>query len=212
MAPGSATPSPSRPTGFVVAESQAQAPAVMPIPVIPVAVPGSSSPSLLLMQRQQLPMPAALPTTGDSRVMTEDQLAQFAEQIRQFSEISRFSIQRQKASMDAERQRRTHKSGFRGSSSNTERPPGATRPRWKPTPVQISILEYIFENSDLLPGDKDITIITDGLRLYGPVEEVNVFYWFQNRRARAKRTANQEHHPKVRNFDPAKTLEPFEKL
>nr|ALK82455.1 wuschel-like homeobox 11C [Selaginella kraussiana] len=147
--------------------------------------PGTVEGTLL---RQDLPKPAGLPSTSDSsRVMTEEQLSQFAEQIKQFSEISRRSIEKQKAKLDAERDRRSHKSGFRG--AGAERPPGATRPRWKPTTVQISILEYIFENSDLLPGDKDITVITNGLRLYGPVEEVNVFYWFQNRRARAKRTA-----------------------
>ncbi|KAJ7550551.1 hypothetical protein O6H91_07G105600 [Diphasiastrum complanatum] len=148
----------------------------------------SNAAVLARIMASELPKPRFIP--GKQQVMTHDQLAAFAHQIQQFALISTRSISMHKKFADTEKRTHVRKIGSRGGYYDrltTDKTPGAARPRWKPTAIQISILEFIFSNSDLLPGDNDIMAITDALRQYGPVEEVNVFYWFQNRRARAKR-------------------------
>ncbi|KAI5080576.1 hypothetical protein GOP47_0004469 [Adiantum capillus-veneris] len=61
------------------------------------------------------------------------------------------------------------------------------RPRWCPTQEQIQILESIFNSGTTTPTRDMIVDIAAQLRKYGTIAEANVFYWFQNRKARAKR-------------------------
>ncbi|MCO5574245.1 hypothetical protein L7F22_028027 [Adiantum nelumboides] len=61
------------------------------------------------------------------------------------------------------------------------------RPRWCPTQEQIQILESIFNSGTTTPSRDMIVDIAAQLRKYGTIAEANVFYWFQNRKARAKR-------------------------
>ncbi|GAB2231954.1 hypothetical protein Drorol1_Dr00010973 [Drosera rotundifolia] len=62
-----------------------------------------------------------------------------------------------------------------------------TRQRWSPTPVQLQILESIFDQGIGTPSKQKIKEITAQLSQHGKISEMNVYNWFQNRRARSKR-------------------------
>ncbi|XP_059283726.1 WUSCHEL-related homeobox 8-like [Lycium ferocissimum] len=61
------------------------------------------------------------------------------------------------------------------------------RHRWTPTPVQLQILERIFDQGNGTPTKQKIKDITFELSQHGQISETNVYNWFQNRRARSKR-------------------------
>ncbi|XVE69983.1 hypothetical protein DITRI_Ditri10aG0035100 [Diplodiscus trichospermus] len=61
------------------------------------------------------------------------------------------------------------------------------RQRWTPTPVQLQILERIFDQGTGTPSKQKIKQITSELSQHGQISETNVYNWFQNRRARSKR-------------------------
>ncbi|GMH24534.1 hypothetical protein Nepgr_026377 [Nepenthes gracilis] len=61
------------------------------------------------------------------------------------------------------------------------------RQRWTPTPMQLQILERIFDKGLGIPSKQKIKDITAELSLHGQISETNVYNWFQNRRARSKR-------------------------
>ncbi|KAJ4866912.1 WUSCHEL-related homeobox 13 [Raphanus sativus] len=61
------------------------------------------------------------------------------------------------------------------------------RQRWTPTPVQLQILERIFDQGTGTPSKQKIKDITEELSQHGQISEQNVYNWFQNRRARSKR-------------------------
>ncbi|GAV83034.1 Homeobox domain-containing protein [Cephalotus follicularis] len=61
------------------------------------------------------------------------------------------------------------------------------RQRWTPTPVQLQILESIFDQGTGTPSKQKIKEITSELSQHGQISETNVYNWFQNRRARSKR-------------------------
>lgn len=61
------------------------------------------------------------------------------------------------------------------------------RQRWCPTPMQLQILENIFEQGTGTPTKQKIKEIASELSQHGQISETNVYNWFQNRRARSKR-------------------------
>ncbi|MCO5597428.1 hypothetical protein L7F22_051506 [Adiantum nelumboides] len=69
------------------------------------------------------------------------------------------------------------------------------RPRWSPTQEQIQILESLFNSGTTTPSRDMIVEIAAELRKFGTIAEANVFYWFQNRKARAKRKQLQPRVP-----------------
>ncbi|CAN8315170.1 unnamed protein product [Cochlearia groenlandica] len=71
--------------------------------------------------------------------------------------------------------------------------------RWCPTPEQLMILEEMYRSGIRTPNAVQIQQITAHLALYGRIEGKNVFYWFQNHKARdrqklRKKLAKQLHH------------------
>ncbi|KAJ8541117.1 hypothetical protein K7X08_001933 [Anisodus acutangulus] len=62
--------------------------------------------------------------------------------------------------------------------------PGGTR--WNPTQEQIVILEMLYRGGMRTPNAQQIEQITAQLGKYGKIEGKNVFYWFQNHKARER--------------------------
>ncbi|KAL0462384.1 UNVERIFIED_CONTAM: WUSCHEL-related homeobox 8 [Sesamum latifolium] len=61
------------------------------------------------------------------------------------------------------------------------------RQRWTPTPMQLQILERIFNQGTHSVGRPRVQELTAELLKHGQISETNVYNWFQNRRARSKR-------------------------
>ncbi|XVF20160.1 hypothetical protein REPUB_Repub11eG0174300 [Reevesia pubescens] len=60
----------------------------------------------------------------------------------------------------------------------------AASSRWCPTPEQLMILEEMYRSGIRTPNASQIQQITSHLSFYGKIEGKNVFYWFQNHKAR----------------------------
>ncbi|KAE9600641.1 putative transcription factor homeobox-WOX family [Lupinus albus] len=67
-----------------------------------------------------------------------------------------------------------------------------TGSRWNPTKEQISMLENLYEQGIRTPSEEQIKQITTRLKAYGHIEGKNVFYWFQNHKARQRQKQKQE--------------------
>ncbi|MCO5604793.1 hypothetical protein L7F22_058965 [Adiantum nelumboides] len=65
------------------------------------------------------------------------------------------------------------------------------RQRWTPSQIQLQILESVFDKSNGTPSKQRIKELTVELGKHGSILETNVYNWFQNRKARAKR--KQQH-------------------
>ncbi|EYU18899.1 hypothetical protein MIMGU_mgv1a022343mg [Erythranthe guttata] len=85
--------------------------------------------------------------------------------------------------------------------------------RWCPTAEQVMILDELYRRGLKTPNSAQIQRIAGHLSFYGKVQGKNVFYWFQNHKARErqklrKKFANlllhhQHHHdPHTRFLDP----------
>ncbi|KAI3423642.1 Homeobox domain-containing protein [Psidium guajava] len=64
--------------------------------------------------------------------------------------------------------------------------------RWNPTKEQIGILESLYRQGIRTPTADQIQQITGRLKTYGHIEGKNVFYWFQNHKARQRQKEKQE--------------------
>ncbi|XP_075479067.1 WUSCHEL-related homeobox 1-like [Primulina tabacum] len=62
----------------------------------------------------------------------------------------------------------------------------AVSSRWNPTPEQLRTLEELYRRGTRTPSAEQIQHITAKLRRYGKIEGKNVFYWFQNHKARER--------------------------
>jgi len=58
--------------------------------------------------------------------------------------------------------------------------------RWSPTPVQLLVLEELYRQGTKTPSAEQIQQIASQLRQFGKIEGKNVFYWFQNHKARER--------------------------
>ncbi|XP_058100138.1 WUSCHEL-related homeobox 5-like [Magnolia sinica] len=56
--------------------------------------------------------------------------------------------------------------------------------RWNPTAEQVKILTDLFRSGLRTPTTDQIQCISTHLSTYGQIESKNVFYWFQNHKAR----------------------------
>ncbi|PKA52499.1 WUSCHEL-related homeobox 9 [Apostasia shenzhenica] len=79
--------------------------------------------------------------------------------------------------------------------------------RWNPTLQQVKVLTELFSAGLRTPSTEQIQKISRHLSSFGKIESKNVFYWFQNHKARErlhqynandlikKRRRQQLHHP-----------------
>ncbi|KAL5220941.1 hypothetical protein ABZP36_025654 [Zizania latifolia] len=64
--------------------------------------------------------------------------------------------------------------------------------RWTPTKEQIAVLEGLYRQGLRTPTAEQIQQITARLRQHGHIEGKNVFYWFQNHKARQRQKQKQQ--------------------
>nr|GLL21796.1 WUSCHEL-related homeobox 1 isoform X3 [Ipomoea trifida] len=64
--------------------------------------------------------------------------------------------------------------------------------RWNPTPEQLQTLEELYRRGTRTPSADQIQHITAQLRKYGKIEGKNVFYWFQNHKARERQKRRRQ--------------------
>lgn len=77
-----------------------------------------------------------------------------------------------------------------GENENLGSGPGGSR--WNPTKEQINVLENLYRQGLRTPSAEEIQQITARLRAFGHIEGKNVFYWFQNHKARQRQKQKQE--------------------
>ncbi|KAJ9539922.1 hypothetical protein OSB04_026428 [Centaurea solstitialis] len=63
---------------------------------------------------------------------------------------------------------------------------GAKCGRWNPTNEQVKVLTDLFRSGLRTPTTDQIQNISSQLSFYGKIESKNVFYWFQNHKARER--------------------------
>ncbi|KAK2999241.1 hypothetical protein RJ639_022754 [Escallonia herrerae] len=64
--------------------------------------------------------------------------------------------------------------------------------RWNPTPEQLQALQEIYRSGTRTPTAEQIQLIAAKLRRFGKIEGKNVFYWFQNHKARERQKRGRE--------------------
>ncbi|PON69057.1 Homeodomain transcription factor [Parasponia andersonii] len=76
-------------------------------------------------------------------------------------------------------------SSVRGTTSTTSGT-GTKCGRWNPTSEQVKVLTDLFRSGLRTPSTDQIQKISTQLSFYGKIESKNVFYWFQNHKARER--------------------------
>jgi len=75
-------------------------------------------------------------------------------------------------------------SSFHGKSGSSST--GTKCGRWNPTTEQVKLLTELFRAGLRTPSTDQIQKISNQLSFYGKIESKNVFYWFQNHKARER--------------------------
>ncbi|XP_022994694.1 WUSCHEL-related homeobox 1-like [Cucurbita maxima] len=76
--------------------------------------------------------------------------------------------------------------------NNAPPPPVVVSSRWNPTPEQLRLLEELYRRGTRTPSADQIQHITAQLRRFGKIEGKNVFYWFQNHKARERQKRRRQ--------------------
>ncbi|XP_058209962.1 uncharacterized protein LOC131322605 [Rhododendron vialii] len=79
--------------------------------------------------------------------------------------------------------------------------------RWNPTPEQLQALEDMYEGGTRTPTADQIKLIAGELRQFGKIDGKNVFYWFQNHRARGRQKRRREHRESLESEVPDSSKE-----
>ncbi|KAG5602906.1 hypothetical protein H5410_034276 [Solanum commersonii] len=66
------------------------------------------------------------------------------------------------------------------------------RARWKPTPQQLMILQDMYKKGLTNPNSCQVQMITSHLSMFGKIQWKNVFYWFQNHKARDRQKMRKQ--------------------
>lgn len=64
--------------------------------------------------------------------------------------------------------------------------------RWNPTPEQLQVLEEMYRLGIRTPTAEQIRQTAGRLRRFGKIEGKNVFYWFQNHKARERQKKHRQ--------------------
>lgn len=118
----------------------------------------------------------------NDQVMTESQLETLRRQICVYSTICSQLVEMHKVMSQQSREHMLYDQPVTGPGC---RP--STRQRWAPGQKQLQILERLYADGNGIPNRQKIREITSELSQHGPISESNVYNWFQNRKARAKR-------------------------
>ena len=70
--------------------------------------------------------------------------------------------------------------------------PAVVSSRWNPTREQLRALEELYRRGTRTPSAEQIQHITAQLRRFGNIEGKNVFYWFQNHKARERQKRRRQ--------------------
>ncbi|KAG4989793.1 hypothetical protein JHK82_032101 [Glycine max] len=73
--------------------------------------------------------------------------------------------------------------------------------RWNPTTEQVKVLTELFSSGLRTPSTDQIQKISNQLSFYGKIESKNVFYWFQNHKARERQKRRKVDKDVIRNFN-----------
>jgi len=84
--------------------------------------------------------------------------------------------------------------------TSVRRTPSRTHSRWNPTKEQIAMLENLYQQGMRTPNTQQIQEITSRLSVYGQIQGKNVFYWFQNHKARQRQKQKQQTTPYSNSF------------
>ncbi|KAJ4824409.1 hypothetical protein Tsubulata_034453 [Turnera subulata] len=76
--------------------------------------------------------------------------------------------------------------GGGGGNNNSSCGTGTKCGRWNPTTEQVKVLTDLFRSGLRTPSTDQIQKISTQLSFYGKIESKNVFYWFQNHKARER--------------------------
>ncbi|CAM8879116.1 unnamed protein product [Rhodiola kirilowii] len=80
----------------------------------------------------------------------------------------------------------TSAAATRNNNSNVGGGVGTKCGRWNPTAEQVKVLTELFRAGLRTPSTDQIQKISSQLSFYGKIESKNVFYWFQNHKARER--------------------------
>ncbi|KAK1288168.1 WUSCHEL-related homeobox 1 [Acorus calamus] len=69
---------------------------------------------------------------------------------------------------------------------------GGHSTRWSPTEDQLRMLEELYRRGLRTPTAEQIQRIAEDLRRFGRIEGKNVFYWFQNHKARERQKRRRQ--------------------
>nr|PNR48191.1 hypothetical protein PHYPA_012666 [Physcomitrium patens] len=137
------------------------------------------------------PLPQPMYTRGSGQVMTEEQLETLRRQISVYATICQQLVEMHKASVSQQASLPGILAGGQIVSmdqmTGTPTHKSTARQRWTPSQHQLQILEKLFEQGSGTPNKVRIKEITAELSQHGAISETNVYNWFQNRKARAKR-------------------------
>ncbi|KAF5180657.1 Wuschel-like protein [Thalictrum thalictroides] len=105
-----------------------------------------------------------------------------------------------------QQQLQQHEENSSGSSSKSSFLCRQTSTRWTPTSDQIRILKDLYYNNGVRsPSAEQIQRISARLRQYGKIEGKNVFYWFQNHKARERQKKRFTNDPTTMSMQRATT-------
>ncbi|KAL3829756.1 hypothetical protein ACJIZ3_018558 [Penstemon smallii] len=134
--------------------------------------------------KQPLPPAAAAELSGIfTKVMSDEQMEVLRKQITAYAIICQQLVELHKSLTDFGAGNLYHEPLI--TTSGAQEFTGIHR--WTPTPMQLQILERIFDQGTGNPNKPKIKQIATELSQHGPISESNVYNWFQNRRARSKR-------------------------